>query len=319
MFPVAFRSRLGRRCDPAPSPRAGSSRSFHTPFPFAVSVFREPFVMSSSPLGQLLDRVEHDISLDSPEQLRERIDVLNRLDELDGWPPSRRTELTRQRLERANSAVYQAIRDAVMRGEGRAAFAPWLTAPAHNGIGYDYLDDVVAGVLQFEEIGTATVEPTPEMVFYQPTPARHIFELFDRTALEPDDVLVDLGAGLGHVPILAAIATPARAIGVEVEPAYVACAQRTADSLRLHRASFIEGDARDFDLSEGTVFYLYTPFSGQMLRSMLDRLALLARSRSIRVCSFGPCSTTLAEESWLETTDSIDSGRLVVFQSRSSP
>jgi len=157
------------------------------------------------------------------------------------------------------------------------------------------------------------------MVFYQPTPARHIFEMFERTALGPDDVLIDLGAGLGHVPMLAAIATPARAIGVEIEPAYVACAQRAADSLRLGRASFMEGDARDADLSEGTVFYLYTPFSGQMLRGMLDRLAERARDRPIKVCSFGPCSMIVAEEAWLHTTDPIHTERLVLFQSKPSP
>lgn len=271
--------------------------------------------MSNSRLDELLDSIERDASLDSPDNLRGRIDLLNRLDELDGLPSSLRAEAVRERLEGVNAAVYRSIRDLIIRGDGRNAFAPWRAASRPDDVGYDYLDDVVAGVLQLDELGATSVEPEPEMVFYQPTPARNIFDMLERTALGPDDVLVDLGAGLGHVPILGAIATPARAIGVEVEPAYVACARSAAESLRLERASFVEGDAREADLSAGTVFYLYTPFSGTMLRSMLDRLAEVGRGRPIRVCSFGPCSATIAREGWLDTADAIVPDRIVVFHS----
>ena len=45
----------------------------------------------------------------------------------------------------------------------------------------------------------------PEMVAYQPTPARHAFDMIGRAGLREGDVLFDLGAGLGHVSMLAAI------------------------------------------------------------------------------------------------------------------
>jgi hypothetical protein len=157
-----------------------------------------------------------------------------------------------------------------------------------NGARYDYLDEVIVGVLRFEETGVAIVQPTPEMVFYQPTPARHIFDLIDRTALNEQDVLVDLGSGLGHVPLLASICTRARSIGVELEPVYVDCARQSAESLNLKNVTFVQQDARAAKLTDGTVFYMYTPFTGIMLRAVLDSLKREGDRRDIRICTFGP-------------------------------
>jgi hypothetical protein len=40
------------------------------------------------------------------------------------------------------------------------------------------------------------------MVPYQPTPVRHILHLIAAAMVAEDDVFVDLGSGLGHVPLL---------------------------------------------------------------------------------------------------------------------
>src|SRR5205085_7246827 len=118
-------------------------------------------------------------------------------------------------LEAGNLEVYEAIRRDIRQGHGSTSLLQWLPKPGAgedvlgimNGAGYDYLDDLIIGVLRFEETGAAIVRPTTEMVFYEWTPARHIFDLIDRTALSEHDVLVDLGSGLGHVPLLASICT----------------------------------------------------------------------------------------------------------------
>jgi hypothetical protein len=67
-------------------------------------------------------------------------------------------------------------------------------------------------------------------------------------------------------------------------------------------------------LSSGTVFYLYTPFRGVILRTVLDRLRAEANTRAIRVCTFGPCTPTIAAESWL-ALDPTESGYVSVFRS----
>ncbi|MFP3514183.1 hypothetical protein SB775_32310, partial [Peribacillus sp. SIMBA_075] len=81
-------------------------------------------------------------------------------------------------------------------------------------------------------------------------------DLLARTGLRADDLLVDLGAGLGQVPMLAALCSPARALGIEIEPALVRSARQAADGLALSRVAFLCQDAGVADLSSGTVFYL---------------------------------------------------------------
>jgi 16S rRNA A1518/A1519 N6-dimethyltransferase RsmA/KsgA/DIM1 with predicted DNA glycosylase/AP lyase activity len=153
------------------------------------------------------------------------------------------------------------------------------------------------------------------MVFYQPTPARHIFHMIAVTALTASDVLVDLGSGLGHVPLLVSMCTGASSVGIEVEASYVERARQCAQRLNLNRVAFIQQDARAADLSGGTVFYLYTPFTGSTLRCVLNLLRREAATRRIRICTYGPCTSVIAEESWLVATAAPATDRIAVFSS----
>ena len=171
-------------------------------------------------------------------------------------------------------------------------------------------------MLQFDEPVGEPVSSGPEIVFYQPTPARHIFALITGASISASDVLIDLGSGLGHVPMLVSACTGARSIGVELEPSFVACARQCADRLNLSKVSFHEEDARRADLSSGTVFYLYTPFTGSILQAVMNSLRKRAEVRPIKICTFGPCTPTIAEEPWLEATISPEADQVAVFLSR---
>lgn len=270
-------------------------------------------------LQALLDTLEGAPALASPSRLRERIEVLDALDTLlpaEGAQAMRAAAL-QQSLEAANAAQFDVIREAIRQGHGGAALRRWWRedASCRTGDGYDWRDELVGGVLAFGEPGDAAPLP-PEMVFYQPTPARHGFDLLDRLALGADDVLVDLGSGLGHVPLLVAICTPARGIGIEIELAYVASARACAQALRLTNATFAQGDARVADFGAGSVFHLYTPFTGGVLRSVLDALRREAGRRAFRVSSFGPCTSVLAAEPWLISNDAPTPGRVAIFHTR---
>jgi hypothetical protein len=100
-----------------------------------------------------------------------------------------------------------------------------------------------------------------------------------------------------------------------MEAAYVNCARQSAHELNLNNVTFIQQDAREADLSSGTVFYLYTPFLGTILRAVLDLLRREAVSRQIRICTFGPCTPIVGEERWLELVESLEVGRIAVFRS----
>ena len=274
--------------------------------------------------------LENDRSLFEPDRLRQRIDALDRIERhaVLGSPRSgadaalrNRIESLRAGLEAANERLYRSIRQAIRRGAGADALAAWSPAAdphAQSASGtesYDHLDALLGGVLRLDEPAAETAALEPEMVFYQPTPARHIFGLIDRTGLAEGDVLIDLGSGLGHVPLLAAIRTGARCVGIEREAAFVDCARRGADALGLRNAEFVAQDARAADLSAGTVFYLYTPFTGALLGEVLDRLRREATSRPIRVCTLGPCTAAVAREPWLEGIGAEATNGLAFFRS----
>jgi hypothetical protein len=283
-------------------------------------------------LQRLIERLEADSSLQEPDNLRQRIEVLGRLDAFDLAMPYvavdsaeaatyQHARALQAKLEAANLEIYEAIRRDIRQGYGSNALLRWMRSSVADGkvpgtstgVGYDYLNELIVGVLRFGVTGAAVVPPTPEMVSYQPTPARHIFDLIDRIALKEHDLLVDLGSGLGHVPLLVAVCTAARSIGVELEPVYIDCARRSAEALNLKNVSFIERDARAAELTEGTVFYMYTPFTGSMLRAVLNSLRREGERRYIRICTFGPCTATVADEEWLEVVGAPRTDRVSMF------
>ncbi len=277
-------------------------------------------------LVSLIGELEQDRSLDEPRHLRQRIEALDDLDAYlsDGQPIGtalhHRARAIYAELESVNFRLYEAIRRDIQRGAGGGRLLEWM--PDWNGApnlvnyrGYDYLDELISGVLQFEEPSAEVVQLESEMVSYQPTPARHIFDLIGRTALTERDFLIDLGSGLGHVTLMASICTSSNCTGIELDPSYVDCARKSARSLNLNNARFIQGDARAADLSEGTVFYLYTPFIGTILRDVLNSLRHEAVRREIRICTFGPCTRVVAEEQWLIAIGVLETDRIAIFRS----
>lgn len=73
--------------------------------------------------------------------------------------------------------------------------------------------------------------------------------------------------------------TGASTLGLEVQPQLVQAARALSQRLGLARVKTVEGDAH---LDEGTVFFLYCPFSGDRLNTFLDELERLPRP--IRLC-----------------------------------
>ena len=156
-----------------------------------------------------------------------------------------------------------------------------------------------------------------EMIHYESTPVSALLELVDRVPLTHADRFVDIGSGLGQVALLVHLLTGVEAIGLEVMPAYVDHARCEAASLGIGRVAFRQGDARSADLCAGTVYFLYSPFRGEMLRTVLGRLRREACERRLTICSFGPCTTQIAAERWL-TSEDAEMGhefRLAIFHS----
>jgi hypothetical protein len=275
----------------------------------------------------LIGQLEQDCSLLEPRHLRQRFEALDDLDVYlsDGQPIAtalhHRATAIYAELEAVNFRLYDAIRRDIQRGAGAAGLLEWMpdgdaAGNLMNHSGYDYLDELISGILQLEEPSAQLVQLNSEMVAYQPTPARHIFDLIRRAVLTDYDSLIDLGSGLGQVTLMASICSSASCAGIELVASYIDCARNCAQSLNLNNARFIEGDARAADLSRGTVFYLYTPFTGTILREVLNALRHEAVRREIRICTFGACTPVVAEEPWLSVIGTLETNRLAIFRSR---
>ncbi len=284
--------------------------------------------MDTRNLDGLIAQWEGDSSLFEPGRLRERFEVLDELDACCGETAAGEPGLAqmagralavRKRLEAVNSAIYQAIRSEVRQGARPDTLLRWVDLcrnpkeTPNPGLGYDCLDELVSGVLQLREPGGPLVHAGPEEVFYQPTPVRHILRMVQISGLSEADVLVDVGSGLGHVAMLASILTRARGMGIEKEAAYEASARECAERLGLSRVMFVHKDARDADFGAGTVFYLYTPFTGALLQTVLGKLRRESGDRAIRVCTLGPCTAVVAQEPWLTGNGEADVDGIACF------
>ena len=206
------------------------------------------------------------------------------------------------RLEiRAGRCRGQAFRKLIfdeLRLDSReAGFEEFVAVRGETG--YDELDILGNRLLGVGKMPVPTTELEAGMVEFYKTPARVVFELVERVRFGPEEVFVDLGAGLGQVVMLVHLLTGVRALGVEIEPAYCHYARRCAKELGLTGVRFGPGDARVADLSAGTVFFLFTPFKGEVFSQVMERVRAVASSRKIRVIGYGPCTEEIARSGWL--------------------
>lgn len=218
-------------------------------------------------------------------------------------------ERVKRQLEAIDEQLFRRLRADIRRGDysGTAlkALIAMYVERASSGSrqqdepGYDSLDLFINGLLHIQTVPMETKTREPEMVYYQKTPARIIFELVEQAQLTGADVFYDVGSGLGHIPILVRLLSDATAKGVEFEPAYCESARACAAALNLSRVAFINTDARTADYSAGTVFFMYTPFEGSILQAVLEKLREVSRSRSIRLFTYGPCTPQVAQQAWL--------------------
>jgi SAM-dependent methyltransferase len=162
---------------------------------------------------------------------------------------------------------------------------------------------------------TSGASPAEHLHGYQPSGLAAIVQTLAAVPVTEDDVVVDLGSGLGKFLLLTRLLTGARARGVEIQRDLVERARSAARRLGLH-VDFVEADARDAALHDGTVFYLYLPFTGPALARMLERLRDVAERRPIVVCALGIDLDRQAP--WLRARAS-DSFWLTIYDSGPSP
>lgn len=238
-----------------------------------------------------------------------------------------RAEKIKTELIEADSALFQRLQAAIRTGkytgkEFKDLVKEYVDIYADDAgpaveIGYDNLDIFINGLSHVRSMPEQTKTLEPDMVFYQKTPARIVFELAEKYPFSKEDIFFDLGSGLGQVAILVNLLAGITTRGVEFEPAFCDYARDCAADLHLPDVTFINVDARTADYSKGTIFFMYTPFRGEMLQAVLAVLQKEALHRKITILTYGPCTADVALQSWLHAAAPADDNiyKLHVFTS----
>ena len=285
-----------------------------------------------------LAALEGDGALHDVDNLRSRISAFNFLAEIADYaewrPPSEgwasllpRAQALRQGLTALNEQLFGVLREYIRAGryspaDLRQRFDQYTDyTPAQKGSlhsGPDQLDVLLDGVLGLTTPAASRQPMPPEMNPYEPTPARAVLDLVDQAAWDAQDVFYDLGSGLGRVVILVHLLTGLTAKGVEIDPTLCEYTRQAAQRLQLGGIEFIQRDVREVDYSQGTIFFLFTPFKASLWRAVLDMLRQEGRHRRISLCTYGPCTFEAARESWLHSlTDATPHNyRIALFQSK---
>lgn len=179
--------------------------------------------------------------------------------------------------ERARSSIAAGLHDPVR------FCAALLEVPATER---DAWLDLVLGLDDHYDDGP---DLPPGGVPYLPCAVEVLLRVIQHAPVGPSDVVVDLGSGPGRAIAFLHLMTGAGAVGIEVQPQLVRAARDLASRLGLARIPTIHGDAAAMAgfMMTGSVFFLYCPFSGARLQTVLAALEAIAATRQVRICCVG--------------------------------
>jgi SAM-dependent methyltransferase len=99
----------------------------------------------------------------------------------------------------------------------------------------------------------------------------HLWRICRLLKAGPQDVLYDLGCGMGRVICVMARGRAGKCVGVELSPGLCEVARENAVRLRGRKASveIVCGDAAAANLSGGTIYFMFNPFGSATLKQVL--------------------------------------------------
>lgn len=297
-----------------------------------------------------IEKLEENRSLRTPSNLQLRMQALQMLDQLFKFASTpfgfrqdylsllRRGASLQEQLVEVNRCLFKKLRTQIsqqgLRGdELRSALNQFTTyRPDQQGFFHsgDGLDQLVKGIVQ------TTIAPEPlrdavlEMIHLEMTPMSVVLELSDRILFDDADIFVDIGSGLGEICLLIHLLKGVGTRGIEIEPAYVDRAKEVAAHIigDSNKVSFELGDARSAEYNRGTIFFLFTPFTGQIFRSVTEKIrkSLIANKQTNQgieikkprplICTHGDITLEVAQLPWLHVQHPADlhPSRLALFE-----
>jgi SAM-dependent methyltransferase len=143
-----------------------------------------------------------------------------------------------------------------------------------------------------------------EQLEYQVTSYGAIREVLEWIKPTEKDVIYDLGSGYGRVCLYGALTTEAQYNGIDLVTHRLNRAKKVKKQLMIGNVDFIRSNAIKHDLSNGTVFYLFNPFTPETLTEILNNLQKIAEKHPIRIASYWTWDTEDDDiPSWLKVIE----------------
>jgi hypothetical protein len=170
---------------------------------------------------------------------------------------------------------------------------------------HDELWDRRLGVHTFGFRPASGNQDTPDWrLHYVPSSYRDIFFLLRHVGLNGDDVLTDLGAGMGRAVFAASWMGAKCTRGVDILPDLCEIAENNRRKGRLANRdiSFSCQNAKDVDLTGTTVIFIFHSFGGDTLRAVLQNAERVRdSSRPLRIIYMNPVFNEILEATpWLK-------------------
>lgn len=157
------------------------------------------------------------------------------------------------------------------------------------------------GWLRREELGLA-----PECGSYTPTPYRGLHLVLGHlpSRLVRNGIFLDYGSGLGRALVVASRSFQfRRVIGVECSESLCRKATANLRAARVRNALVVCANAQEFEIPPGvTVFFVFNAFFGEILRTVLEKIAAYPHPFAIAVCNYENFEAATTGYTWLERT-----------------
>ena len=127
-----------------------------------------------------------------------------------------------------------------------------------------------------------------ELIWYEPCSIKHLGAGIKAMQIVPSNwTFVDVGAGLGRVPFVAATHGFRRTIGIEIDQSLYELSLSNLSSFNSSErdtVSFVNADALEykFPIDEDLVIFMFTPFHGRTFEVFVERLLDQKKTNSRR-------------------------------------
>ncbi len=95
---------------------------------------------------------------------------------------------------------------------------------------------------------------------YEGTSYDNIRNVLETVKPSKDDTVMDIGSGYGRFCLFGALTTDASFVGIETVQKRYEAAQAAKESLDIPNVAFTDSDVLNYDLSNGSIFYMFNPF-----------------------------------------------------------